>query len=121
MRNHPEVEVKPKVLCVGQRNALNVAVWRKEGDIYKEIPEDDAKELLNKFHYTSVGVHVDGYVASAGTCQGDSGGPLYKVDKTGQGIKYIVTGLVSGGRGTLGHCGGINNPVHYVRYISSLS
>ena len=26
-----------------------------------------------------------------------------------------VLGVVSGGRGTLGRCGGINNPVHYVR------
>ena len=25
--------------------------------------------------------------------------------------------MVSGGRGTLGECGGINNPVHYVRYV----
>jgi len=28
---------------------------------------------------------------------------------------YIVLGVVSGGRGKLGNCGGINNPVHYVR------
>ena len=25
--------------------------------------------------------------------------------------------MVSGGRGTLGECGGINNPIHYVRYV----
>ena len=25
-------------------------------------------------------------------------------------------GLVSGGRGALGECGGINNPIHYVRF-----
>ena len=24
-------------------------------------------------------------------------------------------GVVSGGRGELGECGGINNPIHYVR------
>ena len=40
--------------------------------------------------------------------------------------RYVVTGarfnknpffvgIVSGGRGTLGECGGINNPIHYVR------
>ena len=29
--------------------------------------------------------------------------------------QYVVTGIVSGGRGKLGGCGGINNPVHYVR------
>ena len=26
-----------------------------------------------------------------------------------------VLGVVSGGRGTLGECGGINNPIHYTR------
>ena len=31
---------------------------------------------------------------------------------------YTVTGVVSGGRGDLGKCGGINNPVHYVRYVA---
>ena len=25
-------------------------------------------------------------------------------------------GVVSGGRGMLGECGGINNPIHYIRY-----
>ena len=25
-------------------------------------------------------------------------------------------GVVSGGRGALGECGGINNPIHYVRF-----
>lgn len=29
--------------------------------------------------------------------------------------RFVVTGVVSGGRGTLGECGGINNPIHYVR------
>jgi hypothetical protein len=26
-----------------------------------------------------------------------------------------VLGVVSGGRGVLGECGGINNPIHYTR------
>ena len=30
--------------------------------------------------------------------------------------RYVVTGLVSGGRGLLSYCGGINNPTHYVRW-----
>lgn len=35
--------------------------------------------------------------------------------------RYVVTGLVSGGRGLLSYCGGINNPTHYVRWeLSSL-
>ena len=68
--------------------------------------------ILKKFHY---GAKYDpvGYVTSAGTCSGDSGGPLYVETRPGE---YVVTGLVSGGRGNLGKCGGINNPVHYVRF-----
>ena len=33
-------------------------------------------------------------------------------------VVYIdhVLGVVSGGRGHLGECGGINNPIHYTRY-----
>ena len=78
------------------------------------------------------------YVASVGTCQvkpasfgyqnkphtqGDSGGPSFVEESKD---RYVVTGarfnenssfvgVVSGGRGTLGECGGINNPIHYVR------
>ena len=79
------------------------------------------------------------YVASVGTCQvisnrppsdmntshiqGDSGGPAF-VEESKE--RFVVTGgrskmdssfagVVSGGRGTLGECGGINNPIHYVR------
>ena len=29
----------------------------------------------------------------------------------------FLLGVVSGGRGLLGNCGGMNNPTHYVRYI----
>ena len=77
----------------------------------------------------------EGYYASAGTCRyifytfhivslfvytvisGDSGGPLYVKGKVGKDGREgnIVTGIVSGGRGDLAKCGGINNPVHYVR------
>merc|ERR1712029_55281 len=68
-----------------------------------------------KFHYGAKHSHIEGndhsYVASAGTCNGDSGGPLFRSENG----KNIVTGVVSGGRGTLAMCGGINNPVHYVR------
>ena len=35
--------------------------------------------------------------------------------------RYVVTGAVSGGRSKGGNCGGINNPTHYVRYISEIS
>lgn len=52
------------------------------------------------------------YVASVGTCQGDSGGPSFVEETPG---RFVVTGIVSGGRGALGQCGGVNNPIHYVR------
>ena len=29
--------------------------------------------------------------------------------------RYVILGIVSGGWGKLGKCGGVNNPVHYVR------
>ena len=32
--------------------------------------------------------------------------------------KTFFKGVVSGGRGTLGECGGVNNPIHYVRVRS---
>jgi hypothetical protein len=34
-------------------------------------------------------------------------------------FKHFFKGIVSGGRGEIGHCGGINNPVHYTRYCTS--
>ena len=37
-----------------------------------------------------------------------------KVGKEGR-EGNVVTGIVSGGRCDLAKCGGINNPVHYVR------
>ena len=64
------------------------------------------------------------YVASVGTCKGDSGGPAFVEEKPNH---FVVTGLstyfrsfsflgiVSGGRGNLGECGGINTVNHYVR------
>ena len=67
--------------------------------------------ILSRFHYGAKHTKY-GYVTSAGTCNGDSGGPLYLEPKEDY---FVVTGVVSGGRGNLGACGGINNPVHYTR------
>ena len=64
------------------------------------------------------------YVASAGTCKGDSGGPAFVEEKpnhfvvTGSSTSFCsfsFLGIVSGGRGNLGECGGINTVIHYVR------
>ena len=51
-------------------------------------------------------------------CEGDSGGPLWvwqEEEETVQWGRYVILGIVSGGWGKLGKCGGVNNPVHYVR------
>ena len=106
------MKVKPEILCVGHYFKWNVDVWLDKGNgVYSRAPKNVKSVILKRFHY---GAKYDpvGYVTSAGTCSGDSGGPLYVETKPGQ---YVVTGLVSGGRGNLGKCGGINNPVHYVR------
>ena len=109
------MKYKPQILCVGQFFKWNVDIWLDKGNgIYSRVSSKSKKlksTILQKFHY---GAKYDpvGYVTSAGTCNGDSGGPLYVETSPG---KYVVTGIVSGGRGYLGKCGGVNNPVHYVR------
>ena len=92
----------------------NVDVWLDNGGYFQISTSKLKSIILQKFHY---GAKYDpvGYVTSAGTCFGDSGGPLYVKTRYKGKTKYVVTGLVSGGRGYLGNCGGINNPVHYVR------
>ena len=109
------MKYKPHILCVGHFFKWNVDIWIDKGNgIYSRVSSKSKKlksTILQKFHY---GAKYDpvGYVTSAGTCNGDSGGPLYVEPSPG---KYVVTGIVSGGRGYLGKCGGVNNPVHYVR------
>ena len=115
LRDHPDVEIRPKILCVGRFMKWNIDLWYEEGGEYihmtnKSKPETTDK-ILAHWHY-GARHGLDGYVTSAGTCSGDSGGPLYA--QRGPDT-FVVTGVVSGGRGLLGLCGGINNPVHYTR------
>ena len=61
------------------------------------------------------------------TLLGDSGGPSFVEEGSNfiltgnfqrfcySALEYNSIGVVSGGRGELGNCGGVNNPVHYVR------
>merc|ERR1712098_413801 len=91
----------PEILCVAKTNEWEEEVWQKTDGGYKQVPSEGPAERYGRKNY----------VASVGTCQGDSGGPAFVKD----GDKYVVTGVESGGRGTLGECGGINNPIHYVR------
>jgi len=96
------VRYMPRILCIAMKNKWKEEVWRKSdyGGYQKAGLNENAKRYRTSY-----------YVASAGTCQGDSGGPAF----VQEGLKYVLTGVVSGGRGALGECGGINNPIHYVR------
>jgi len=96
------VEVRPKILCVAKSERWKEAVWRKTRKGYQEV---------TPLHAGVRRYGKSGYVHSLGTCQGDSGGPSF----VREGDRFVVTGAVSGGRGILGECGGVNNPVHYVR------
>ena len=112
------IEVMPRILCVARTEKWAETTWVKTGEGYKQIE--------NSGPVTRYG--TDSYVASVGTCQGDSGGPVFVEEEKD---RYVVTGeelgvcflyshhpclgVVSGGRGELGECGGINNPIHYVR------
>ena len=56
------------------------------------------------------------YLSGPGSCQLDSGGPLFKktLHKNGK-IRVVLLGITSKGHSSIGNCGGINNPTHYVR------
>jgi len=95
-------QVKPEILCVARTNEWSETLWEKSYGGYRQVP---ARRPATRYGTTK-------YVASVGTCKGDSGGPSFIEEEVG---RYVVTGVVSGGRGTLGECGGINNPIHYVR------
>jgi len=96
------VEVTPKVICVAKKSKWKDAVWLKTASGYQALNMAGRKEKR---------YGQDGYIASVGTCKGDSGGPAF----VQEGDRFVVTGVVSGGRGILGECGGVNNPIHYVR------
>jgi len=99
--NWQEVQARPQILCVAENNKWQEEHWQKTGGGYKRMKDHGP---VTRFGSSS-------YVAHVGTCQGDSGGPAFVRD----GFNFVLTGVVSGGRGTLGKCGGINNPIHYVR------
>merc|ERR1712215_544919 len=96
-----KVKIRPKILCVGRYLPWKEEVWQQQGTKYRKVESNGPAERYGTTHY----------VTSAGTCNGDSGGPVFLKE----GDKFVVTGATSGGRGKLGECGGINNPVHYAR------
>merc|ERR1719222_653123 len=100
-----KTEVRPRILCVAQEHHWKEDVYKKEGRSSSVSYRKVMSGKTERFGTTS-------YLASVGTCRGDSGGPSF-VEETKN--RFVVTGIVSGGRGVLGECGGINNPIHYVR------
>jgi len=103
-----EVEVRPKILCIGYVRPLQYEAWKETSNgSYRKISQRVKHKLGARTGMENF------YITSAGTCNGDSGGPVFvKDDRT---LKYVVLGAVSGGRGVLGDCGGMNNPTHYAR------
>ena len=50
-----------------------------------------------------------------GSCHGDSGGPLFTKTIYQGKIRPVLLGVASKGQSSIGNCGGIDNPTHYVR------
>jgi len=104
------VEVKPEVLCIGFKKKIKFSTFMFDCRKSKFIQVEDTAQITHPM--TSV-TGEDFYVHSAGTCKGDSGGPVFTFDDKKE--RFVVLGVVSGGRGVLAKCGGINNPTHYGR------
>jgi len=110
-----DTKVRPRVLCVGTVTDWNIGHYVDQNGKFRKLKNRRLRDKLERmFHYGRRGRKLDPIIASAGTCSGDSGGPVYQ-EVFGKKRHFVVTGLVSGGRGRLGNCGGLNNPVHYVR------
>ncbi len=77
VRNHPNVTVRPNILCVGKFMKWNVDPWYHYDENYLHIKKKALKDTLLGFFHYGAKYGLDGYVTSAGTCKGDSGGPLY--------------------------------------------
>jgi len=118
-------QVRPRIICVAQQHHWKEDVYKKvatpssnrrsgrsDSVSYRKVESEKKGFRRSGFTPKTERYGRTSYVASVGTCQGDSGGPSFVEESKN---RYVVTGVVSGGRGTLGECGGINNPIHYVR------
>ena len=102
---------------VGEKRVQEIRFHSKDREIWKNKLRGERWNLSGNFE-TSIGCQKS-------HTQGDSGGPSFVEESknryvvTGERFNknnsYLFEGVVSGGRGTLGECGGINNPIHYVR------
>ena len=86
-----DVEVIPKILCIGNVNKWKTDVWTSDGYRFKKY-YGNSEDVVRRNHYGEY-LGFGGYVSSAGTCNGDSGGPVYQEETDHYGKKkYIVTG-----------------------------
>jgi len=103
------VEVRPEILCIGYVKPLKYKIFMKTKNGYRKVRKSNVRDI----HRLQFKKGLDLYIHSAGTCRGDSGGPVFAMND--QDETFIVLGAVSGGRGALSDCGGMNNPTHYAR------
>ena len=118
-----EFQFRPEALCVGRNHSLRYKVFstedsedREKGKDWTELDSGFLKEnseiIPEIYRRNMVDIDQDNvYVTSAGSCSGDSGGPV----AVRRGERWVVLGLVSGGRSNIKQCGGVNNPTVYVR------
>jgi len=112
-------QYRPQVVCVGRNQSFKYKAfytreppestnkWGKYSKSYLKRNPGMIGAIYKQFDEK----HTGYYVHSAGLCHGDSGGPLLQYAE-----RWVVTGLVSGGRDhRVGDCGGINNPTLYAR------
>jgi len=107
---YEDLEHEPEVLCVGYKKTPKWDLWMETDSGFKHVQNDNFKNKVS--HYLIRNTGLDAYYTSSGTCNGDSGGPVFTKDTFN---RNVILGVVSGGRGMLGSCGGFNNPTHYVR------
>jgi len=99
-------KVMPRILCIGHLETFKFQHWaRRQDGSYVQ----SSRKIYHKEEFEP---GTGQYVRAAGTCKGDSGGPVFTESPDG---RFVVLGAVSGGRGRLGKCGGMNNPTHYAR------
>lgn len=107
------VEVYPRILCAGTFEQLKYSIWVNSTHGFKELDANTENRFEKESgHIAHAWEGVEGYIHSPGTCLGDSGAPVLNKQTSG---RYVITGVVSGGRGKLRSCGGVNNPTHITR------
>jgi len=101
-------QVPPKVYCVAYNETFKTDFYIQNENGYKKIDKQASLHLHRKI----LGREHPWYIRATGSCKGDSGGPLFEQTADG---RFVLLGSTSRGTGSLSHCGGMDNPTHYVR------